>query len=221
MECLLAYINTTVLIEHMPKAMSTSSPPYEIRGWDAGDDDFDMSIRRNGVRFTISVSPDSFINSPHARQLFDANFDKICAGEDDDPEVWEYSELIADNFLSEILTLAPPITHTGKLTLADLKARRSFTGEYRVVDEQRGPGSLVPRVIKHMEPQKEWDVRLVQDVFPLFSAADVEVPYTDGCTIHNIHPRQVFVNGKLFFYKTCWSPYDAVDEVQKYCRIAA
>ncbi|CEJ89256.1 hypothetical protein VHEMI05110 [[Torrubiella] hemipterigena] len=201
--------------------MSTSLPPYEIRGWDTGDDDFDMSIRRNGVGFTISVSPYSFINSPHTRQLFDLNFNKIRAGEDDEPEVWEYSEFIADNFILEVLTLAPPITHTGKLTLADLKARGSFTGEYRVADEQPVSGSLVPRVIEQMEPQKEWDMRLVQDLFPLFSAADVEVPYTDGCNIHNIHPRKVFVNGKPFFYKSCWSPYDAVDEVQKYCRIAA
>lgn len=64
-------------------------------------------------------------------------------------------------------------------------------------------------------------MRIFHSSFPLFNSADVEVPYVDGDAIHNIIPRRVFIDGNLFFYKACWSSYDAIDEVQKYCRIAA
>ncbi|RSL66066.1 hypothetical protein CEP54_003868 [Fusarium duplospermum] len=101
-------------------------PPYEIRGWDSGDDDLAISIRVNGCRFTIPISPDTFSNSPVALSLFHKILAKVIAGEDDDSEVWDYGEQVADVFLLEFKRLAPPVMHTGKLTLTDLAPRDTF-----------------------------------------------------------------------------------------------
>ncbi|KJZ78254.1 hypothetical protein HIM_02292 [Hirsutella minnesotensis 3608] len=180
-----------------------------------------MNIRVNGFRFRIPVSPDCFINSPRALKVFSEIFDKISASEDDDPEVWTYGEHIADVFLPEFERLAPPVLHTGKLTLANLAVRGSFVCEYRVVQENAIAGVVTESVFEDMPLPEEWDMRLRQSSFPVFDPADVEVPYSDGRFIYDIIPRQVFVQGKTFFYKSCWSPYDAIDEVEKYSRIHA
>lgn len=45
------------------------------------------------------------------------------------------------------------------------------------------------------------------------------MPFSDEDSFYDTNPRQVFVKGRALFYKPCWSPYDAVDEVAKYSRI--
>ena len=201
--------------------MLRPSTPNEIRGWEAGDDCFDISIRVNGFRFTIAVSPGCFIKSPCALQLFGEIFDKIAAGEDQEPEVWDHAEGIADIFVPEFEKLAPPILHTGRLTLADLAVRGSFDCEYRVVEEVSIPGAIMRRTFEDISPPPDWDMRSLQSSFPIFDPADVDVPYSDGRFIYDIIPRQVSIKGKTVFYKSCWSPYDAVEEVEKYARIYA
>ena len=201
--------------------MSNPSTSYEIRGWDAGDNGFDMIVRVNGFGFTIVVSPDLFVNSPLALKRFGEIFDKIAAGEDDDELVWDYSERIADVFIPDFEKLAPSIFHTGKLTLADLAVRGSFECEYRVVDEDPISGAIAKRTPEDIPPPTDWDIRSLESSFPIFDPAEVEVPYSDGRPIHEIIPRQVFVKGKTLFHKSCWSPYDAIDEVEKYSRIHA
>ncbi|KAJ6441775.1 tryptophan synthase [Purpureocillium lavendulum] len=158
--------------------MSRPSARYEIRGWDTGNDQFDINIGVNGVHFAISLSSDCFIGSP----------------------LWACGEQVADIFLPEFERLAPVKVHSGKLTLAGLAVRGSFECRYRVIQEKA-------------------DMRSAQDDFPLFDPIQVQVPYRDGHSIHDIIPRQVFIQDQTFFYKSCWSPCDAIDEVEKYCRI--
>ncbi|KAJ3526089.1 hypothetical protein NM208_g11354 [Fusarium decemcellulare] len=195
-------------------------PPYEIRDIDTGEDDLGLGIRVNGYRFAISISPDTFSHSPVAQSTFQRIFDKIIAGEDDDSEVWDYCEQIANVFLPEFKRLAPPVVHLGKLTLADLAARGSFGCELRVVDETPLAVSVTERVLDD-EYFEEWDVRKIQSTFPVFTPAQVEVPYTDGSHIYDIIPQRVLVHGQPFFYKTSWSPHDPIEEIHKYAKIKA
>ncbi|KAM4066087.1 hypothetical protein HRG_000240 [Hirsutella rhossiliensis] len=181
-----------------------------------------MTVRVNGFRFAITVSPDCFVNFPRALELFGQIFDKITAGEDEDPEVWTYGEHVADVFVPAFTRPAPPMPHTtGKLTLADLGVRDSFKCEYWVLDEKPVAGAVTQHVLEDIPPPEEWDMRSLQSCFSIFDPADTDVPYSDGSCIHDIIPRQVFVKDKAFFYQTCWSPYDALDEVEKYARIHA
>ncbi|KAJ4317194.1 hypothetical protein N0V84_007498 [Fusarium piperis] len=194
--------------------------PYEIRGWDSGDDDLAISIRVNGCRFTISISPNSFSNSPVALRLFRNILAKFIAGEDGDPEVWDYSEQVADVFLPEFKRLAPPVVHTGKLTLADLAPRGAFECEYCVIDERPLAVGITERV-PEIEPIDEWNIRKIQSAFPVFDPREVEVPYDEGHRIYDIIPQRVIVNGQQFFYKSSWSPSDPIDEIGKYVKIKA
>ncbi|KAK2591215.1 hypothetical protein QQS21_011100 [Conoideocrella luteorostrata] len=208
------------MLEKTPK-----TPLYDIQGWDIGDNDFDMSVRLNGVLFTITASLNNLINSPHALQAFREIFMKISLGKDDCPEVWNYSESIVNVFLPDMEQLSPPIVHTGKLTLADLRPRGTFECEYRVIDEKPVPSTITPRTFEDI-PDDESDIRLIQSRqlirsnFPIFDPVDIEVPYSEGEPIYNIIPRRVYVQNKSYFYKPCWSPYDAIDELEKYAIIA-
>ncbi|KAF4463946.1 kinase domain-containing [Fusarium albosuccineum] len=193
-------------------------PPYEIRDIDTGEDDLELGIRVNGYRFAISISPDTFSNSPVAQSTFQRTFDKIIAGEDDDPEVWDYCEQIANVFLPDFKRLAPPAVHSGKLTMADLAVRGAFECELRVVDETPLAVSVTERVPDD-EYYEEWDVRKIQSAFPVFTPAEVEVPYTDGSHIYDIIPQRVLVHGQPFFHKTSWSPCDPIEEIRKYAKI--
>ncbi|UPL04347.1 hypothetical protein LCI18_015281 [Fusarium solani-melongenae] len=177
-------------------------PPYEIRGWDSGDDDLAISIRVNGRRFTIPISPNSFLNSPAAFSLFRKILAKVVAGEDDDPEVWDY------------------IVHTRKLTLADLAPRGAFECEYRVIDERPLAVGITERV-PEIEPSDEWDIRKIQSAFPVLDPREVEVSYSEGHRIYDIILQKVSVNGRQFFYKSSWSPSDPIDEIGKYAKIKA
>lgn len=64
-------------------------------------------------------------------------------------------------------------------------------------------------------------MRITQSLFPLFSPTDVEVPYSKGDSIYDIIPQCAYVQGKVYCYKSCLSPYDAIDKVQKYAKLAA
>ncbi|KAH7320627.1 hypothetical protein B0I35DRAFT_427495 [Stachybotrys elegans] len=143
------------------------------------------------------------------------------AGDDHEPEVWDYSELVADQFIPDFQRLAPKIVHAGKLTLADLATRGSFKCEYKVVNEQHIPGEVTPCIREQEDYCQDWDMRSIQSSFPLFSPRDVEVPYSDGASINEIIPQKVFVNNKALFYKSCYSPLDAIPEVEKYSKISA
>ncbi|KAK3191532.1 hypothetical protein K4F52_002347 [Lecanicillium sp. MT-2017a] len=200
-------------------AAEDETPQYDIGGWDTGDDDFDISIRRNGFRFRIPVSPACFVNSPTSLAIFHDIFERLSVGEDDAPEVWDYTEVVADAFLSAFQRLAPPLCHEEKLTLADLAIRRIFRYEYSVMDEKAVAGTVVPCPVD-TTGFKDWDMYIIQSQFPLFSLAEVEVPYTKGEAIHNIIPQHVRVQDKIYCYKSCLSPYDAVDEAQKYAKLA-
>lgn len=193
--------------------------PYEIQGWDTGDDHFDISICVNGFRFTTTVSPDCFVDSPRAIEHFREIFELIKADDDDSSEVWDYAEKIADVFLPEFERLAPPRPHKAKLTLADLAVRGSFVCQYQVVEEKPFAVAVTERVWEDTSLPAEWDMRSIQSVFPILNPADVEVPFSDEDSFYDTNPRQVFVKGRALFYKPCWSPYDAVDEVAKYSRI--
>ncbi|OAQ58145.1 kinase domain-containing protein [Pochonia chlamydosporia 170] len=196
------------------------TPPYDIRGWDTGDDHFDINIRVNGFRFNVTVSQENFVNSPQALRVFHEIFDKLAAGEDYDPDVWQYSEDIADVFVSHFQQLAPAAAHTGKLTLADLAVRGSFECEYRVVDETPVAGTVTTYSPESASCQ-EWNIRLLQSSFPVFYPGEIEIPFADGGSIYDIVPQKVRVRGNEYFYKSCWSPYDAINEVKKYSKIAA
>ena len=184
-------------------------PPYEIRGWDSGDDDV------NECRFMIPVSSNSFSNSPVALSLFRNILAKVIAGEDDDPEVWDYGEQVADVFLPEFKRLAPPVVHTGKLTLADLAPRGAFECEYRVINERPLAVGITERV-PEMEPSDEWNICKIQSAFPVLDPREVEVPYNDGGRIYDIIPQRVNVNGQQLLYKSSWSSFDPIDEISKY-----
>lgn len=195
-------------------------PRYKIRGWDSGDDDLAISIRVNGCRFTIPISPKSFSNSPVALSLFRNILARVIAGEDDDPEVWDYGEQVAGVFLHEFKRLAPPVVHTGKLTRADLAPRGAFECEYRVMDERPLAVGITERVLE-MEPCDEWNICKIQSAFPVLDPREVEVPYSDGRRIYDIIPQRVNVSGQQFFYKSSWSPSDPIDEIGKYAKIKA
>ncbi|KAF4452208.1 protein kinase domain-containing protein [Fusarium austroafricanum] len=120
-----------------------------------------VNIRVNGCRFTIPISSNSFSNSPIALSLFRNILAKIIAGEDDDAEVWDYSEQVADVFLPEFQRLAPPVVHTGKLTLADLAPRGTFDCEYRVVNEEPLAVGITEQV-PEMESCDEWNICKIQ-----------------------------------------------------------
>ncbi|KAK7222976.1 hypothetical protein V2G26_010979 [Clonostachys chloroleuca] len=206
------------------RSLSPPPRPYEIRGFEIGSDSFYINIRVNGVRFDIPLSPDSFVRSPKALALFKKIFSLVKSDDDSGPDVWAYAREIADHFLPELQRLAPKKIHTGKLTLADLKASGYFECEYKVVKERPTLTTVKPwgRQDDDDDPcaDKEWDMRTYQSTFPLYSLEDVEVPYTDGESIHDIIPQRAFVNGKTCFYKSCYSPWDALEEVTKYCKIA-
>ncbi|UNI23929.1 hypothetical protein JDV02_009719 [Purpureocillium takamizusanense] len=199
--------------------MSDSPTPYEIQGWDTGDEHLDISIHVNGFRFTITVSPDYFKDSPRAIGHFREIFDKIEAGNDDSPDVWDYAKQVADIFLPEFEVLAPPRLQSGKLTLADLSIRGSFECQYRVIKEEPMSVAVTERVWDDTLLPAEWDMRSIQSAFPVVDPVEVEIPYSDDDSIYDIIPRQVFIRGWTLFYKPCWSPYDAIDEVEKYSRI--
>lgn len=80
-------------------------PIYEIRGWDAGDDNFIISVRASGYRIRISVAAQDFIDSPLAYRRFRQILDKLAIGEDHDDEVWEYSEEVVEAFFASVCTI--------------------------------------------------------------------------------------------------------------------
>lgn len=192
--------------------------PYEIRGWDSSDEDFEISIRVNGYRFAVFISQDNFRNSPVALARFHSVLNKLIAGEDDDPDVWDYGEEVANLFLPDFRRLAPPVMHKGKLTLADLSARGAFECEFRVENEKSGVIAVRERV-PEVEACDEWNVHKIQAAFPVLDPKEVEVPYSDGSRIYDIIPQKVIVNGQSLYYKTSWSPYDPIDEIGKYAKI--
>lgn len=192
--------------------------PYEIRSLDSGDNYIELGIRVNGYRFAINISPDNFSDSPISLGCFRKILHQLASGQNDDSEVWDYAEQIADIFLPEFERLAPPAFHSGKLTLADISARGVFECEFRVLNENTHAVNVKPRVTQP-EPFDEWDVRKIQSDFPVLSPSEVEVPYSDGRYIYDIIPRRVIVNGQKLFYKTSWSPFDPIEEIENYVKI--
>lgn len=198
--------------------------PYDIRSWDIGDDDFEINLRVNDKRFTISVSPDCFCNSPSALKEFHDIMHLLAAGNDDAADVWEYGERIADLFLPEFERLAPPVAHVGKLTLADLVSHGDFDCEFSVVDGKPVAGLVTPRIRDdddHDDPLfGDIDISTVLSAFPVLGPDEVEVPYSNPLHVFDIIPQRVLVHGRHFFYKASWSLQDSIDAIKKYDKIA-
>ncbi|KAJ6445055.1 ankyrin repeats (3 copies) domain-containing protein [Purpureocillium lavendulum] len=203
--------------------MSEEQKPYSIEGWDLSGGSVDMSVLLNGYTFTIDLSAECFVNSPIALQRFEVFFKMLRGelGEIHHPEVREFAEDVADVFLPEFEKLAPPKPHKGKLTLADRVPRGYFRCDYRVVDENPMVGAITKR-------DKAWPIIAAahegcdmrrQSVFPLFDPADVEVPYIDRHSIYDVTPRKVVANGKTVCFKSCFAPYDCIEEVDKHLAI--
>lgn len=200
---------------------SLEGPLYDIRGWDVGGDNVELSLRANGARFTVSLSTESFTRSVSALKAFQNIYDILVSGEDDAREVWDYFEQIGDVFMPDFERLAPTVSHVGTLTLADLAVHRRFNYEFRVVDEKPIAGPVTPQVDEDPLDDDECDIRILQASFPVLSLDEVEVPYTDPRRIHDIIPQKVLVQGRPFFYKSCYSPRDPIDEIGKYAKITA
>ncbi len=193
-------------------------PQHQIRSWYIGDDDFDIDVRVNGFRFRITVAPKCFINSSTAISRFRGILEKLSAGEDDILEVWSYCESVAGVFVADFQRLAPATAHRANFTLAEMGIKGNFDCEYLVVDEMPCAGAVTGHV-PDIQPVKEWDMRALQDAFPVFSPGEVEIIAPNSWNIDKIIPRKVNIYGKTYFYKPTVSPYDAIDSVNKYTKL--
>lgn len=197
--------------------------PYDIRGWDAGDDDFFFNFRVHNKRFTVTLSPACFHNSPSAVEKFNSVLAMMYGNGDNDDDIFEYATWIGDAFLPDFRRLAPPVVHKGKLTLSDLAAREHFQCEFSVVNEQPAVGPITLR-----PPEPEWppeddddDIKSFPQPFPLLRPDEVEVPYDDSTRVYYIHPERVIVHGRQYFYKLFWSGPGSMDGIKKYAKIEA
>ncbi|KAI1075298.1 hypothetical protein F5B20DRAFT_585514 [Whalleya microplaca] len=77
----------------------TGVSPYDIRGWDTGDDNLDMSLRVNDKFIVISVSLSLLFNSHSALVEFSIILHLLAAGDDAAEGVWECDKRIADLFV--------------------------------------------------------------------------------------------------------------------------
>ncbi|VUC31936.1 unnamed protein product [Clonostachys rosea] len=202
-----------------------SRAPYQIRGWKAGDDEFLINIQVNGYLFVIPVSVGSFTSSPKELERFKAIHSMIAAGGNDSPEVWDYAQEVTNLFMSDFATLAPLPMNTYKTTLAELESRMSFECKYQVAHETLSNVAVLPRTkgecasSDDFAPQVEWDMRQLQSTFPLFSSQEVEIHCSEEDSVHDVTPHKVLVENTTYFYKPCFSAYDAIREVDKYCKI--
>ncbi|KAM0325074.1 hypothetical protein ACHAQA_007613 [Verticillium albo-atrum] len=138
-----------------PNGLASHEPPYDIGSWSMGDDGFDLGVRINGKRFRIAVWADHFKNSPVAIESFLKVVAKMNEGDDSCDGLWDYLEWIVGHFLFQFQSLAPPIVHTGKLTLAHLAARESFECEFHMVQEKPVAGPVKPLLVE--DDSEEFD----------------------------------------------------------------
>ena len=197
-------------------------PNYQIRNWDLGDEDMEIVIKQNGVLFVIHVSPVNFRNSPSATRNFHKFYNMIDSGDDQRPEVWDYVEWTIDPFVAPFDTIAPKVSHVGKLTLKDIVTKKAYKCVLGVVDEKPTVDCITERTENAgLESDgKATAVRSLQSPFPIITLADVEVPYDGSSNIFKLAPHRVFVNGRQYFYKAAFAASIAADEVSKFTKIA-
>ncbi|KAM0331571.1 hypothetical protein ACHAQA_003250 [Verticillium albo-atrum] len=195
-----------------------SGPRYEIGSWTLGADGFDLGVRLNGKGFKIGIWADFFKDSPEASQGFQRAFTMMNEGNDQCTELWDYFEWVVGFFLPQFQAHAPPVVHTGKLTLADLDVQEVFECEFHVVQEEPIPGHVTQRMEEEVE---DFDARTLQTSFPIIELADVEVPYDQTTDIFSIIPQRVVVGGRSCFYKLSASVESARNEIGKHDKIAA
>ena len=196
--------------------------PYDICGWDAGDDDFFLNFRVNNKRFNVTVSAACFHNSPSESEKFNNVLAMMLGDEDNDDNIFEYALWIGNAFLPDFEKLAPIVVHKGKLTLADLAVRDYYQCEISVIDEKPVIGSILLEVPEPgWTPEADVDIKSFPQPFPLLRPGEVEVPYDDPTRVHDIHPARVIVHGRPYFYKPSWSAAESMDGIKKYAKIVA
>lgn len=201
------------------KLQLDSSHVFSVYSFEDTEDGFSIGGKLNGIGFWISVSPESFTNSPQALQNFQVALQQLRDGTEDD-EFWEFAYDVAHNFLPQLLKLAPPEFYKGNLTLADTLTRCAYEADYKVVNEKPIETSL-SICVREPASLGHFDMRKLQDAFPIVDPASVEVAGNLGVNIFRGKRDKLFLNGEKLFYKSFAAPYDAVAEVKKYCKISS
>jgi hypothetical protein len=80
---------------------------YHITSMTEGDDDATFTVRRNGKRFYIEISPSNFVNSPATTQKYKSYLEVLQSGEevlDDiyDIDVYDWVMAPFGPFLTEL-----------------------------------------------------------------------------------------------------------------------
>jgi hypothetical protein len=131
-----------------------------------------------------------------------------------------YFDRIASHSLPALRKLAPRVRHTGKLTLADIRARQYYQCQLAFRNE-------VPHLgpISAMDASEEgflddaYDETPIHWPFPSVQLSDVEVPYDYPNTIFDLVPEKVFVRGKQFYWKPTFIFEESEAVVDKYHKI--
>ncbi|KAF2802822.1 uncharacterized protein BDZ99DRAFT_401001 [Mytilinidion resinicola] len=101
-------------------------PDYDFPGWETTPGGFVLYVRVRSAWLNIHVLMPNFHRSPIALEAAQTNKANLSGDSVDDPDLWDYLDVIASHFLPELQKLAPAVRHVGKLTLADLQARQYY-----------------------------------------------------------------------------------------------
>ncbi|KAF2488642.1 hypothetical protein BU16DRAFT_568164 [Lophium mytilinum] len=196
-------------------------PKYSIAGWETTLNGFILYMCVRSARLNIHVLTQNFHSSPIAIEAVQRATAKISS-ELDEPDLEEYHEEIALQFLSELQKLAPPIHHVGKLTLEEIEACQYYDCQLEFYDEVPRPSAITRKGAEEENPNDIWydpQPTPFESIFPQFQRSEVEVLYDDPSTALQMIPDKVLVQGQLLFWKPSWSSREFKDVVGKYSKI--
>jgi hypothetical protein len=186
---------------HDTTEVAPERPDYELPGWETTPEGFILYVRVRSAWFNIHVLAQNFHRSPIALESVQTNKAKF-GSDSDEPDLWDYLDVIASHFLPTFQKLAPIIQHVGKLTLTDLQARQYYKCQLEFYDEVPHPGAITRMDPNEQNFLDDWcdpETAPFESPFPRFQPSDVEVAFDDPSTVFEVVPEKVFVQGQTLF----------------------